>query len=89
MSPTQGRHASQADRLEVRVSLSKVGILLKEEAMTEVGKTQLGLGTPDGCAIVFGLCTAWLEAEQHNVLLALDAAGAQSKTNRSNSHKAV
>ena len=40
-----------------------------------MGKPQLGLGTPYGCVIAFGLFTDWMEAETRKVLLALDAGG--------------
>ena len=35
----------------------------------------MGMGTPDGCALVFGLLKAWTAADRTKCILSIDAGG--------------
>ena len=40
-----------------------------------IGPTQMGMGTPDGCALVFGILKAWTAADNTKCILSIDAGG--------------
>ena len=72
----------------LRVSLWTMGSLLNI-SNDECREDPIGARDPRRMRHFFGLHTAWLVAEPQKVLLALDAGGAHSNTNRSNIHNAV
>ena len=66
----------------LRASLSAIGGCLKSEAAEQIGPTQMGMGTPDGCALVFGLLKAWSAADKTKCIISIDAGGAHSIISR-------
>ena len=71
----------------LRASLSAIGGCLKSEAAEQIGPTQMGMGTPDGCSIVYGLLKAWSTAEPSKCILSVEAGGAHSNISRSKVHE--
>ena len=47
----------------------------------------MGLGTPDGCSVVYGLLKAWSTAEPSHCIVSTDAGGAHTQIRRSRVHE--